>query len=150
MTATVKRWMAMDASELFVKGFKGVLSLLMGVILLSLVGGVAKIAWNLHLLWADELEVVLRRIIIDALILLAVVEVFRTILAYFTEGRVKVTFIVDTVLVVMLPEVISLWFKGGAWGTFGSIALLILTLGIMRIIAVRYSPTLRDDGRGEV
>jgi uncharacterized membrane protein (DUF373 family) len=149
MTAIVKRWIEMDVPQLSVKGLKGVLSLLMGIILLALLGGVAKTAWDLHLFWAEALEVALRRIIIDTLILLAVVEVFRTLLAYLIEGRVKVTFIVDTVLVVMLTEVISLWFKGGTWERFGSIVLLILALGILRVIAVRYSPALRAGGPGE-
>jgi len=146
MTTLVQQWMEMGMSQWFVKGLKGVLSLLMGVLLLSLLAGVAKMAWDLRLFWAGELEVALRRIIIDALIVLAVVEVFRTVLAYFTEGRVKVTFIVDAVLVVMLTEVISLWFKGGTWEAFGSIAVLILTLGVMRIMAIRYSPTAKPSG----
>lgn len=130
----------METSRWFVKGLKGILSLLMLVILLSLLAGVARMARDLSLLWSIELEAALRRIIIDALILLAVVEVFRTVLAYFTEGRVKVTFIVDTVLMVMITEVISLWFKGGGWEGFVSIALLLVTLSIMRVIAIRYSP----------
>lgn len=139
-----KKWTSLEASQLFVKGLKGVLSLLMLVILLSLLAGVARTAWDLSFLWTSwtsDLEGALRRIIIDVLILLAVVETFRTVLAYFTEGRIKVTFIVDTVLVVMITEVISLWFKGGGWQEFGSIALLLVTLGIMRVIAIRYSPT---------
>ena len=140
MIEKIKRWISLETSRLFVKGLKGVLSLLMLVILLSLLAGVARMARDLSLLWTIELEAALRRIIIDALILLAVVEVFRTVLAYFTEGRVKVTFIVDTVLMVMITEVISLWFKGGGWEKFVSIALLLVTLGIMRIMAIRYSP----------
>jgi uncharacterized membrane protein (DUF373 family) len=141
----MKRWAAMEASQWFVRGLKGVLSLLMSVILFSMLGGVVKAAWDLRLFWTGEPEVALRRTIVDALILLALVEVFRTILSYFTEGRVKVTFIVDTVLVVMLTEVISLWFKGGTWETFGSIAALILSLGIMRVMAIRYSPVVKSD-----
>jgi uncharacterized membrane protein (DUF373 family) len=150
MNLMASRWVDLEISQLFVKGLKGILSLLMGVILLALSAGVLKTAWDLHLFWAEDLEVAVRRIIIDILILLAVVEVFRTLLAYFTEGRVKVTFIVDTVLVVMLTEVISLWFKGGGWGMFGSISLLLLTLGMMRIITVRYSPILKIDRPGDV
>jgi uncharacterized membrane protein (DUF373 family) len=150
MNLTASGWVDLEMSQLFVKGLKGVLSLLMGVILLALSVGVVKTAWDLHLFWTEDLEVALRRVITDVLILLAVVEVFRTLLAYFTEGRVKVTFIVDTVLVVMLTEVISLWFKGGGWGMFGSISLLLLTLGMMRIITVRYSPVLKIDQPGDV
>jgi uncharacterized membrane protein (DUF373 family) len=149
MMAVVAYMMERDLSQWFVKGLKAILSLLMGVILLALFGGVLRIGWELRLFWASELEVVLRGVIIHALILLAVVEVFRTLLAYLTEGRVKVTFIVDTVIVVMLTEVISLWFKGGSWGTFGPIVMLLLTLGIMRVFTIRYSPALRPDGRDE-
>jgi uncharacterized membrane protein (DUF373 family) len=149
MNVIAKRWIALEASQFFVKGLKGILCLFIGVILLSLSFGVLKMGWDLYLSRNETLEVILRRIIIDALILLAVVEVFRTVLAYFTEGRVKVTFIVDTVLVVMLTEVISLWFKGADWERFSSIALLVLTLGLMRVIAIRYSPALRMDRPGE-
>ncbi len=150
MSVTTSRWVDVEPSQLFVKGLKGVLSLLMGVILLALSAGVMKTGWDMVLFWADGLEVAVRRVIIDVLILLALVEVFRTLLAYFTEGRVKVTFIVDTVLVVMLTEVISLWFKGGTWETVGSMALLLITLGVMRIVTVRYSPALMAERSGGV
>jgi uncharacterized membrane protein (DUF373 family) len=149
MTAMVEQWMALETSQWFVKGLKAILSLLMAVILISLLIGVARTAWDLHLFWTEETEVALRRIIIDALIILAVVEVFRTVLAYFTEGRVKVTFIVDTVLVVILTEMISVWFKGGTWEVYGSMALLLITLGLMRIAAIRFSPTRRVGERPE-
>ncbi len=143
MNLTASRWIEVDVSQWFVKGLKGVLSVLMGVILLALSAGVVKAGYDTYLFWTEDLVVAARHMIIDVLILLALVEVFRTLLAYFTEGRVKVTFIVDTVLVVMLTEVISLWFKGGTWEAFGSIALLLATLGMMRFVTIRYSPTIR-------
>ncbi len=142
MTVLVNRLAAIEPSEWFVRGLKAALSLMMGVILFALFAGVACTAWDLQLFWTADLEVAVRHIIIDALIVLAGVEVFRTVLAYFTEGRVKVTFIVDTVLVVILSEVISLWFKGAPWSMVGAIAMLILTLGATRVITVRFSPTL--------
>jgi uncharacterized membrane protein (DUF373 family) len=88
-------------------------------------------------------EVVLRQIIVNALILLALVEVFKTTVTYFREGRVKVTFIVDTILVVMLTEVISQWFKGGDWQALAALCGILLVLGIVRVMAVRWSPALR-------
>ena len=81
--------------------------------------------------------------IVDTLILLALVEVFKTTVTYFQEGRVKVTFIVDTILVVMLTEVISQWFKGGDWHTLAVLCGILLILGAVRIMAVRWSPTLK-------
>jgi len=57
-----------------------------------------------------------------------------------SEGRVRVTFIIDTVLVVMLTEVISRWFTSGDWLQFTILGGILLMLGAMRIVAVRYSP----------
>lgn len=142
MTELVERLTAIEPSQWFVRGLKTALSLLMGVILLALVVGVLLTAWHLRLFWSGDFEVAVRHLIINSLVMLAVVEVFRTVLAYFTEGRVKVTFIVDTVLVVMLTEVISLWFKGADLVTFAGICLLIATLGVMRVLTIRFSPTL--------
>ena len=89
-------------------------------------------------------EVALRHLIVDTLILLAVVEVFKTTLTYFTEGRVKVTFIVDTILVVMLTEVISQWFQGGDPTHLALLGGILVTLAIIRVLAVRCSPRNGD------
>ena len=125
---------------LWMKGIKIVLSLLIITLLLALVGGVISTFVDLRLLFREPVEVGLRHVIVDTLILLAVVEVFKTTLTYFAEGRVKVTFIVDTILVVMLTEVISQWFKGGNVTQFGMLGAILLTLGAMRVLTVRFSP----------
>lgn len=116
------------------------LSLLIITILIGLVGGVLKTFLDLRLLLSADLEVALRHIIVDALTLLAVVEVLKTTLTYCSDGRVRVTFIVDTVLVVMLTEIISRWFSGGEWQQFAVLGGILLTLGTIRVVAVRYSP----------
>lgn len=121
-------------------GIRLTLSLLIATILLGLVGGVIKTFIDLRLLLSSNLEVALRHIIVDALTLLAVVEVLKTALTYCSDGRVRVTFIVDTVLVVMLTEVISRWFSGGEWKQFAMLGGILITLGLIRIAAVRYSP----------
>ena len=78
-----------DISSIFVKGIKIILSLLIITILIALFGGVVKTIIDLSLLFSATLDVALRKIILDILILLAVVEIFRTTLAYFTEGADK-------------------------------------------------------------
>ena len=122
-------------------GIKGVLSLVIVTLLMALTGGVLKTFWDIRLLIDHDVEIALRQVIVDTLILLAIVEVFKTTLTYFSEGRVKVTFIVDTILVVMLTEVISQWFKGGDWQALALLGGILLTLGAVRVLAVRWSPT---------
>jgi uncharacterized membrane protein (DUF373 family) len=123
-------------------GTRFILSLLILTILLGLAGGVVKTFLDLRLLLSADVEVALRQVLVDTLTLLAVVEVLKTTFAYCSEGRVRVTFIIDTVLVVMLTEVISRWFTGGEWHQFAILGGILLTLGLIRIVTVRYSPTL--------
>jgi uncharacterized membrane protein (DUF373 family) len=135
---------SLDLMIVWTKGIKLVLSLLILTILTALAGGVAMTFLDVGLLLRRPVEEALRQVLIDTLILLAVVEVFKTTLTYFSEGRVKVTFIVDTILVVMLTDVISEWFKGGDLAHMAALGGILLTLGAMRIVAVRCSPAHGD------
>lgn len=137
------RLLHLDQLEVWNRGMKGVLSLVMLTLLTALTGGALKTLWDIRLLIDHSVEVVLRQVIVNTLMLLALVEVFKTTVTYFREGRVKVTFIVDTILVVMLTEVISQWFKGGDWQALAVLCGILLILGIVRVMAVRWSPTLR-------
>ena len=135
---------ALDLMNVWTKGIKLVLSMLILTILTALACGVVMTFVDIALLFRLPVDEALRQVIIDTLILLAVVEVFKTTLTYFSEGRAKVTFIVDTILVVMLTEVISEWFKGEGLMHMAALGAILLILGAMRIVAVRCSPTLGD------
>ncbi len=139
-----RRMRLFDMTDVWTRGTKAVLSLLILVILTALAGGVLATCWELRLLLTHPLEQVFRQIIINALILLALVEVLKTTFAYFSEGRVKVTFIVDTILVVMLTEVISMWFKEAPLEQWGILGGILVALALMRIVAVRFSPTCAE------
>lgn len=133
-------WTKMDVVRLWARGTQVVLSLLIFTILVALAGGVAKTFYELNLLLSQPVAAALRQVIIDTLTLLAVVEVLKTTLTYLSEGRVRVTFIVDTILVVMLTEVISEWFQAAdmmRWALLGGI---LVTLAVVRIVAVKFSP----------
>lgn len=80
-------------------------------------------------------------VILNVLMVLALLEVFRTTLIYFSEGRVKVTYILDTALVVVITEVMAFWFKDIEYHKLIMVIALVFTLIIARIIAIRYSPT---------
>jgi len=135
------RLTAYDITRPWEVGTRFILSLLTLTILFCLAGGVVKTFLDLRLLLSAKLEVALRLVLVDTLTLLAVVEVLKkTTLTYCSDGRLRITFIIDTVLVVMLTEVISRWFTGGEWHQFAILGGILITLGLMRIVAVRYSP----------
>ncbi|MFZ5861491.1 MAG: phosphate-starvation-inducible PsiE family protein [Nitrospirota bacterium] len=131
----------LDSTRLWTTAIKTVLSVLLGLIVLTLLIGVVAVGLELLALGTAGVDTVLQHVLIGVLMLLAMVEVFRTTLAYLTEGRVKVTFIVDTILVVMLTEILSLWLKGGEGTTFTLLLSVIAVLSGVRILAIRFSPS---------
>ncbi|HAD03772.1 MAG: hypothetical protein A2091_09615 [Desulfuromonadales bacterium GWD2_61_12] len=93
---------------------------------------------------ADALHHALRAILLDTLGAFVMVEVFRTAMAYFVEGRVKVTYIIDTVLVAVLTEVLAFWHRDLEITRLFMLLALISVLMLMRILAIRFSPNRRS------
>lgn len=116
------------------------LYLLILAISLSILGGVVKTFLDLEMLTKTSVEEALRHTLINVLVILAVVEVLKTVLIYVKEGRVRVTFIIDTVLIVMLNEVMSNWFKHGSFTSTVLLLVVIMILIVARIFAIKYSP----------
>ncbi|MBP9716442.1 MAG: phosphate-starvation-inducible PsiE family protein [Candidatus Levybacteria bacterium] len=116
------------------------LRLLVLVSLVGFFGGIVKTLLGLQLLFDHSVEEALRELLLNVITLLAVVEVIRTVMSYLSEGRVKVTFIVDTVLIVMLNEIISLWFRGPTLTSVTVLVIMIATLIFVRLLAIRFSP----------
>ena len=129
----------LDISGFFMAVVRVILSILIIVLLIAMTGSVVKIALDFPIYMDQKVEIALKEILINVLMFLAMVEIFKTTMVYFTEGRVRVTFVVDTILIVVLTESISIWFGGKVENIFALI-LLIITLVITRVVAVKYSP----------
>lgn len=138
-----RKWLEFDSSIFYEKLAKWILSILILIILFGMLGGVVITMFHLRLLFSLDIEHALRVIIIDALTILALLEIFKTTMAYFSEGRVKVTYIIDTVIVVMLTEIMACWFKEFDLYKLGTIAVLVLVLCVMRVFSVKYSPGIK-------
>lgn len=122
-----------------VRVLTGLLILALGLWMLA---GVVVMVAGLGTLFASNWAALTERVIIDALIMLALLEVIRTLQAYLAFGRVRVTFILDTALVVLIGELMGLWFREYAPEK------VILGLGVigvlvaLRIVTARFSPEL--------
>jgi uncharacterized membrane protein (DUF373 family) len=122
------------------------LSFLILAILCAIFIGIGYTIYDLRLLMQVEFHDFFRRVLVDSLTVLAMVEVLRTALAYFSEGRVKVTYIIDTVIVTVLTEVMAFWYRDMEWEQIAMVIALVLSLAAVRIIAVRFSPRrFRED-----
>lgn len=125
---------------------RSLLALFITTIFLAALAGTAWTFYDLRLVFIHGLHDAFKTILIDMLIVLALVEILRTALAYLTEGRVKVTYIIDTVIVTVLTEAISFWYREIDWNRLGMVITLVLSLACIRIVAVRFSPRrIRDE-----
>ncbi len=133
-------------SRFFELSARALLCLLILAILATILAGVLYTFYDLRLIFSDEFHDSFRIILVDMLTVLAMVEILRTALAYFSEGRVKVTYIIDTVLVTILTEILAFWYKEMTWQKLAMAIILIVSLAVVRIIAVRFSPrAIRED-----
>ena len=127
-------------TRFFESSSRVLLSLLIMVIMLAILAGIGCTLYDLRLVLAGDYHAAFKSILVDMLTVLAVVEVLRTALSYFTEGRVKVTYIIDTVIVTVLTEVMAFWYRDMDWQGIAMVIALVLSLACIRIIAVRFSP----------
>ena len=139
------RWVEFTPSLLYERLARWILSILILAILSGMLGGVIITILHLRLLFSMDIEHALRIIIIDVLTILAVLEMFKTTLAYFSEGRVKVTYIIDTVVVVMVTEIMACLFRDIDPYKMGMLTFLVLTLCVMRVFTVKYSPSIKHE-----
>lgn len=130
----------LNVSRFFEMSARVVLSFLIVAILVTILAGIGCTFYDMRLIFQQTFQSAFKTIMVDMLTVLAIVEVLRTALAYFTEGRVKVTYIIDTVIVTILTEVMAFWYKEMEWEEVAMIILLVLSLACIRIIAVRFSP----------
>lgn len=112
------------------------------IILITMSGVVFKVTILLYHLWGGTVHEITKMVIVNVLMTLALLEVLRTTLVYFSEGRVKITYIIDTCLVGVLTEVMAFWFQDVNYQKLLIVIALVLTLVVARIVTIRYSPAL--------
>jgi uncharacterized membrane protein (DUF373 family) len=122
------------------------LNALVVIISLALIVGVVKAGVDLFTSLHKPLEDILQQILLDVVFIIALVEITITILAYLKDGHVHVRYIVDTILIIMLNEVVTIWFKGASVEEAIGMALILITLAAVRISAVRWGPERIGNG----
>lgn len=115
------------------------LNALVVIISLALVVGVVKAGIDLVDLIDKPLETILQSILLDVVFIVALVEITITILGYLKDGAVHVRYIVDTILIIMLNEVVTIWFKGASLDEAIGLALILVALAAVRVTTIRWS-----------
>ena len=61
-------------------------------------------------------------------------------LGSFTLEFRQGTTVIDTVIVTVLTEVMAFWYREMAWQQMAMVLALVISLSVVRVMAVRYSP----------
>ncbi len=121
----------------------GLLIVTLGLWMLT---GIVHLLLGLRAVFAGGWPEIAEHVIVSSLIMLALLEVIRTLQAYLTLGRVRVTFILDTALVVLIGELMGLWFREYAPEKVLLGLGVIVTLVTLRIVTARFSPEPHGTG----
>lgn len=121
----------------------GLLIVALGLWMLT---GVIHVLFGLRDVFAGGWSAIAEHTIASSLIMLALLEVIRTLQSYLTLGRVRVTFILDTALVVLISELMGLWFREYAPEKVLLGLGVIVTLVVLRIVTARFSPEPHGTG----
>jgi uncharacterized membrane protein (DUF373 family) len=114
------------------------LNILVFVIVAALMVGVYKSGYDLIHSLHRPLEYILQQMLLDIVFIAALVELSITVLGYLKDGRVHVRYIIDTIFIIMLNEIVSLWFKKPSFAQVGALCLTVAVLAIIRISVVKF------------
>ncbi|MEK7251002.1 MAG: phosphate-starvation-inducible PsiE family protein [Bacteroidota bacterium] len=131
------------------EGFSKVfLTLLMTLTFAILTAGTVRMTLDFVAQWKVSLLAGLQVVIVDSLTLLAMFEIYLTLLTYFKEYRVKVTYVIDSVFIMMLSEVIKQWYSHElSVQSVMMLVFLLVALTAIRFFSVRYSPSKENGGK---
>ncbi|MFH1322265.1 MAG: phosphate-starvation-inducible PsiE family protein [Methanobacteriota archaeon] len=97
--------------------------------------------FNIRFIAVDSLEHGFRQIVTSVLTLFIVIEFFKTFADYSKHERIKLTYITDaTILIVMREITVGLYSQSFGYQMLFALSALMLVLGLLRVLAVRYSP----------
>lgn len=114
--------------------------LLIVALCLWMATGIVNVALDLRQSFSGGWTGAAEHTIVSALIMLALLEVIRTLQSYLKLGRVRVTFILDTALVVLIGELMGLWFREYAPEKVLLGVGVIVVLVALRIVTAKFSP----------
>jgi uncharacterized membrane protein (DUF373 family) len=82
-------------------------------------------------------------IVVNILTFLVIIELFRSFIVYFEMHRFRLSTMIDPAIIFVIRELIVKLYgeQNMTWETIAAFGFLLLCLGIIRSLAVKYSPS---------
>ena len=132
----------MDSIKLFKKATDIISTIFLYILLLALIVGMAKTLLDIRFIIFESLESGFNHMVTSVLTVFIVIDLFKAFVDYHENDRIKLTDITDATILIVLREIaVGLYSQEFGSEFILSLATLLLVLGIMRVFAVKYSPT---------
>lgn len=116
------------------------LNVLLVIICAALVIGTYKAGLDLVQSFNKPLEYILQHMLLDVIFIVALVEITITILGYLKDGSVHVRYIVDTILIIMLNEIVNVWLNHPKFEQVAGLSLIVGVLALVRMLVIQFAP----------
>jgi uncharacterized membrane protein (DUF373 family) len=135
----------MDSLKLFKKVTDAITTIVLYVLLLALIVGMAKTLLDIRFIVFESLESGFNHMVTSVLTVFIVIDLFKAFVDYHEHDRIKLTDITDATILIVLREIaVGLYSQKLGYEFVLSLAVLLLVLGIIRVLAVQYSPASKS------
>ena len=126
----------------FTKIVDSMIKFMIPIVIIALMMGIARLILDLRSVFGSQtIAAAFDMMVTNILSMFIVIELLRSIIEYFAVHRLKITFITDAALVFVLREImIGLYEHSLETGMIIALAALILIIGILRTLAIVFSP----------
>lgn len=112
------------------------------VLVIALILGMIKIMLDLRFIIDDSLENGFKRIVSSVLSIFIVIDLFKTFVDFHEHERIKLTYVTDAAILVLLREItIGIYSQEFGYEFILCLSFLLLVLGLIRVMAIMYSPS---------
>lgn len=130
-----------DNNKVLRKIIDSITTLFLYVLLLTLVVGMVKTVFDLRLTLFTSLDIGFNHMVSSVLTIFILIDLFNTFVDYHEHERIKLTYVTDaTILIVMREIAVGMYAKEFTYDFIFALSSLILVLGIVRVLAIKYSP----------
>ena len=142
MNGNMNRNINLDHNLIFKRATNAIIVFTLYILLFALLVGVVQIVLTIPgLLTTDGLDKVFYQIVTESLNLFIVIEFFKTLHDYSQYERIKLTYIIDATILIVLREIsVGLFTRDLDYMMILALSALLTVMGAVRVMAVRYSP----------
>ena len=133
----------LNIEDLFKRSLKIIINTLIIYIIIVLVLGLAKTVYAIKgLIPLEHFTDGFNHIITDILSFLVILELFRSFIEYFKSKRFRLHSMMDPFIIFVVRELLVILYthEDVAWQNIIGFAVLVLSLGVVRTLAVVYTP----------